>query len=96
MESELKIVILIKGEAASIGVQSPESDPVFVLLKGDLPAVLLKVPEIVETARAKWEENPRYPKCEIQEPAQTPSNDGVTQVVKTTPAPKTTPQPNMF
>jgi len=33
MKGEIKIVILVKGEAGSIGVQSPDSDPVFVLVK---------------------------------------------------------------
>lgn len=98
MESELKIVILLKGDAASIGVQSPESDPVFVLLKGDFPAVLLKVTEVVETAREKWAANPRYPKCQIQEPTETPHQvtDVAAQPARTPGSSKTTPQPNMF
>lgn len=64
MNDELKVVITLKGQAASIGVQSPDCDPIFSKIEGDLPAALESVPGLVEEARRSWESNPRYPKCE--------------------------------
>lgn len=70
MTDEVKIVITLKGEAASIGVQKPDCDPVFSKVEGDLPAVLQSVPGLVEEAQTSWETNPRYPKCETPLPSQ--------------------------
>ena len=38
--SELKIVIILKGSKAMLGVQSPDCDPVYKTMEGDLAAVL--------------------------------------------------------
>jgi hypothetical protein len=96
---ELRIVILTKGPAASIGVQSPNCDPVFVTLTGDLPAVLQSVPEVVAAAKQKWETSPRYPKCETPAPAPEPAAAGTAAAPRRvgTPAPaKESPKIKMF
>jgi len=64
MSDEVKIVITLKGQTASIGVQKPDCDPVFSKVEGDLAAVLKGVPRLVEEAQKSWESNSRYPKCE--------------------------------
>jgi hypothetical protein len=64
VSDEIKVVIFLKGTKGSIGIQSPNCDPVFSVVEGDLPAVLERVPGLVNEARAKWGSNPRYPKCE--------------------------------
>ena len=64
MSEEVKIVISLKEQAASIGVQKPDCDPVFSRVEGDLPAVLESVPGLVEEAQRSWDSNPRNPKCE--------------------------------
>ena len=66
MSDELKIVIFLKGNRGSIGIQSPNCDPVFSTHEGDLQSLLQVVPAKVEEARTKWDSNPRYPKCETK------------------------------
>jgi hypothetical protein len=66
MDAELKIVIVHKDNRASVGIQGPECDPVLSLVNGTLPEILAGIPSLVEQARAKWEETPRYPKCETK------------------------------
>ncbi len=66
MSDEVKIVITLKGQMASIGVQKPDCDPVFSKVEGDLAAVLKSVPRLVEEAQKSWESNSRYPKCETE------------------------------
>ena len=68
---EVKVVIALKGNKGSIGVQSPKCDPVFTTFDGDLGLALERVPELVEEARQKWDTNPTYPKCETPLPSQT-------------------------
>lgn len=70
MSEEVKIVITLKGQVASIGVWKPDCDPVFSKVEGDLAAVLESVPGLVEEAQRSWESNPRYPKCETPLPSQ--------------------------
>ena len=65
---ELKVVIILKGNRAMVGVQSPDCDPFFTTLEGDLAAALSQVPALVESANAKWDANPRYPKADLPEP----------------------------
>lgn len=65
---ELKVVIIAKNENLMIGVQSPDCDPVYETLTGDLAAALKKVPKIVDGAKQKWMENPRYPKADLPAP----------------------------
>lgn len=65
---ELKIVVIMKKENLMVGVQSPDCDPVYDTLQGDLAAALEKVPGLVEAAKQRWSENPRYPKADLPEP----------------------------
>ncbi len=61
---ELKLVIKLKGDKASVGVQAPECDPVFFGgLEGDLGAVPAGVPGFVEEARRRWEASKLSPEC---------------------------------
>ncbi len=64
MSDELKVVITIKGERGLIGIQSPGCDPHIHAFEGDLAHALELMPGLVEEARARWADNPRYPKCE--------------------------------
>lgn len=70
MSDELKIVIVLKGERGSVGIQAPECDPVFAIIEGGLDTALGRVPEMVAEAKHRWEETPRYPKCTSPLPSQ--------------------------
>ena len=59
---ELKVVVSIKGSRATIGVQRTSSDPHIESFDDpDLSGLAQEVPAVVERARARWEEEPRYP-----------------------------------
>lgn len=64
----LKVVIILKDTRAMVGVQAPDCDPIFTTLEGDLSAALAQVQALVESANAKWDANPRYPKAVMPEP----------------------------
>lgn len=70
---ELKVVINLKGNRAMVGVQSPDCDPVFTTVEGDMAAALAKVPALIEVANAKWDATPRYPKADLPEPEPSPT-----------------------
>ena len=70
---ELKVVIVLKGNRAMVGVQSPDCDPVFTTLEGDMSTALAQVPALIESANAKWDANPRNPKANLPEPPPTPT-----------------------
>ncbi|GAJ06068.1 unnamed protein product, partial [marine sediment metagenome] len=70
---ELKVVIILKGNRAMVGVQSPDCDPIFTTLEGDMTAALSQVPALVESANAKWDANPRNPKADLPEPPPSPT-----------------------
>lgn len=67
-EDELKVVIVVKGDKIMIGVQSPDCDPVYETLTGNLSAALKRLPKLVAEANEKWNANPRYPKANLPEP----------------------------
>ena len=59
---ELKVVVSIKGGRAIIGVQQPSSDPHIESFDDhDLSELTDEVPSVIERARAKWENEPKYP-----------------------------------
>ena len=59
---ELKVVVSIKGSRATIGVQRTSSDPHIESFDDpDLSGLAQEVPAVVERAKARWEEEPRYP-----------------------------------
>ena len=66
---ELKVVVSIKGGRATIGVQRPSSDPhIETFDDPDLSGLTQEVLAVVERARAKWEDEPKYPAHERSAP----------------------------
>ncbi|MYA61780.1 MAG: hypothetical protein F4X94_04315 [Dehalococcoidia bacterium] len=66
---ELKVVVCIKGGRATIGVQQPKSDPHIESFDDhDLSGLAQEVPAVTERARARWENEPRYPAHERPAP----------------------------
>ena len=65
---ELKVVIILKADRAMLGVQSPDCDPVYKTMEGDLAAVLQVVPVLVADAKLQWAAAPRYPKADLPKP----------------------------
>ena len=66
---DLKVVVSIKGNRATIGVQQPAADPhIESFDDGDLSELAQEVPAVIERARAKWEEAPKYPAHERPAP----------------------------
>ena len=58
----LKVVVSIKGDRATIGVQRPSSDPhIEIFDDHDLPTLAQEVAAVTERARATWEESPKHP-----------------------------------
>lgn len=59
---ELKVVVSMKGDRATIGVQQPSSDPYIESFDDlDLSGLAQEFPSVVERARARWEEAPKHP-----------------------------------
>ncbi len=94
-KDELKVVISLKGNTASVGVQTPECDPVFFGLEGDLRTTLKAVPGFVEEAKNRWETSKLCPKCETPLPSQA-QPAATTSRASTTPRQRATAQPQMF
>ena len=66
---ELKVVLSIRGDRATIGVQRPSSDPHIESFEDlDLSGLAQEVAAVVERAKARWEEEPRYPAHERPAP----------------------------
>ena len=66
---ELKVVVSIRGGRATIGVQQPSADPHIESFDDlDLAGLALEVPAVIERARARWEDEPRYPAHERPAP----------------------------
>ncbi len=97
-KDELKVVISLKGDKASVGVQMPECDPVLFSLEGDLKTALKAVPKFVEEAKTRWETSKLNPKCETPLPSQAKPAAAPSRVSTGSrsqkPAPK--PQNSMF
>ncbi len=75
---ELKVVIHLKGNQASVGVQKKDTDPVVEMHVGDLQAILDVIPEVVERAKQRWGSNPRNPN--YQRPPEQPQPQSQTQM----------------
>ena len=59
---DLKVVVSIRGGRATIGVQQPSSDPhIETFDDRDLAGLTQEALAVVERARARWEEEPKYP-----------------------------------
>jgi len=67
-DPELKVVIILKANKVLLGVQSPDCDPVYKTMEGDLAGVLQVVPTLVAEAKLKWTAAPRYPKADLPKP----------------------------
>ena len=66
---DLKVVVSIKGGRATIGVQQPSSDPHIESFDDHDPSELAQeVPAVIERARVKWEDEPKYPAHERPAP----------------------------
>ena len=66
---DLKVVVSIKGGRATIGVQRPASDPHIESFDDhDLSDLTQETLAVVERARAKWEDEPKYPAHERPAP----------------------------
>jgi len=66
--TELKVVIILQANRVLLGVQSPDCDPVYKTMAGDLASVLQVVPTLVADARLQWAAAPRYPKADLPKP----------------------------
>ena len=97
-KDELKVVISLKGDKASVGVQAPECDPAFFNLEGDLKTALKAVPKFVEEAKTRWETSKQYPKCETPLPSQAKPAAAPSRVSAGSRSQKEAPkpQPSMF
>ena len=59
---ELKVVVSIKGDRATIGVKGTSSDPHIESFDDqDLFGLAQELPAVVERARARWEDAPKHP-----------------------------------
>ena len=67
-DTELKVVIILKANKVLLGAQSPDCDPVYKTMEGDLAGVLQVVPTLVAEAQLKWTAAPRYPKADLPKP----------------------------
>ena len=66
---DLKVIVSIKGGRATIGVQQPSSDPHIESFDDHDPSELAQeVPAVIERARVKWEDEPKYPAHERPAP----------------------------
>ena len=66
---DLKVVVSLKGGRATIGVQRPASDPhIESFDDADLSGLTQEVSAVIERARAKWEDEPKYPAHERPAP----------------------------
>ena len=62
LPEDLKVVVSVKGGRATIGVQQPSADPHIESFDDpDLSGLTQEVPAVIERARAKWEDQPKYP-----------------------------------
>ena len=66
---DLKVVVSIKNGRATIGVQRTSSDPHIESFDDrDLSGLTQEVSAVIERARAKWEDEPKYPAHERPAP----------------------------
>jgi hypothetical protein len=93
--SELKVVIILKANKAMLGVQSPDCDPVYKTMEGDLAAILQVVPTLVAEAKLKWTAAPRYPKADLPKPV-APATPATTPAAGKSAAKAATAQPKFF
>jgi len=93
--SELKVVIILKANKAMLGVQSPDCDPVYKTMEGDLAAILQVVPILLAEAQLQWTAAPRYPKADLPKPV-APATPATTPAAGKSAAKAATAQPKFF
>ena len=93
MSGEIKVVISLKNDRGTVGIQAPNCDPVFSIFESGLEEALKMVPALVDEARRKWAASPRNAKANL--PAPPPQ---ASQGQRETRAPKqpAIPQTKMF
>lgn len=70
---ELKVVISLKGEGGTIGVQGKDCDPVFTTFEGGIEQAYESASGLIEQAREQWESSPRYPETQYELTPQQPA-----------------------
>jgi hypothetical protein len=70
---EIKVVILLKDGRGSVGIQSPDCDPVFSTVEGDIVSVAAELPTLVQQAQDKWAQSPKNPASTIEPPPAPPA-----------------------
>lgn len=91
--TEMKLVIIVKDGRIMMGVQSPDCDPVYQTMEGDLEVALRRVPDLVAEATGKWATAKRYPKADLPEPPPPPATMAASKPAATKPA---SAQPKFF
>ena len=62
LPEEIKMVISLKGGIGTVGLKKPDTDIFFESFQGlDIHLLLEEIPGVLRSARAQWEENPKYP-----------------------------------
>jgi len=79
---DVKIVVSLRGDRASVGVQAPNCDPVLTVVDGGLDAVFAQLPDLIERAKSHG----RNPKCE-----RPPSQQGQPTVQRASASPRQQP-----
>jgi hypothetical protein len=72
---EIKVVILLKDGRGSVGIQSPDCDPVFSTVEGDLVTIAAELPALVQLGEMKWSTSPKNPKSTIEPPPGPPAGN---------------------
>lgn len=91
--TQMKVVIVIQDANILLGVQSPDCDPIYRIVKGTLAAALKQVPVLIKEAKEKWATTPLNPKANLPEPPPRPASARTT--VASQPA-KPKEQPSFF
>jgi hypothetical protein len=87
---DLKVVIHLHGDRASIGVHRPNTDPWIRIVQGvDLDGALAQAPLVLAEATVHWAEHPRFP--EYQRPPAPAATPRVTRAQAGQTAPVRTP-----
>ena len=61
-QTDLKVVVSIKGNRATIGVKGTSSDPYIESFDDpELSGLAQRISDVLERARARWEDSPKYP-----------------------------------
>ncbi len=97
MASEIKVVILLKENRAIVGVQSPDCDPIFSTVEGDMVTIAAELPGLVESAQVKFTAAPKNPPSSLPKPEPAPVSTGAARTASAGPAKaKDATRPSMF